>query len=296
MSDSASPSSKRRYGLARVTRIWKIARSTVYHWRTSNEEGEPRARRGPKGPCTDAELAERAREILEASPFHGEGHRKIWARLRHKGVRTSRRRILRVLGEHGLLAPQRTGNAHGPKAHDGTITTDRPDEMWGTDQTSTVTVEEGEAQVFVNVDHCTGECLGIHASKSGNRFEALEPVRQAVKEVFGSIEKGIAAEVALRHDHGSNYMSHDFQTEVDWLGITSSPSFVREPEGNGVAERFIRTLKENLLWVRTFNTIRELLEALYEFRRTYNEQWLMEKHGYKTPSQVRREFAQEKAA
>ena len=55
-------------------------------------------------------------------------------------------------------------------------------------------------------------------------------------------------------------------------------------------------MKENLLWVRTFNTIRELLEALYEFRRTYNEQWLMEKHGYKTPSQVRREFAQEKAA
>jgi putative transposase len=296
MSDSASPSSKRRYGLARVTRIWKIARSTVYHWRTSGEEGEPRARRGPKGPCTDAELVERARKILEDSPFHGEGHRKVWARLRHQGVRTSKRRTLRVLREHGLLAPQRTGRPHGPKAHDGTITTDRPDEMWGTDQTSTVTVEEGEAQVFVNVDHCTGECLGIHASKSGNRFEALEPVRQAVTEVFGSIEKGIAAEVALRHDHGSNYMSYDFQTEVDWLGIESSPSFVREPEGNGVAERFIRTLKENLLWVRTFNTIRELLEALYEFRRTYNEQWLMEKHGYKTPSQVRRELAGEKAA
>ena len=41
-------------------------------------------------------------------------------------------------------------------------------------------------------------------------------------------------------------------------GIEASPSFVREPEGNGVAERFIRTLKENLLWVRTFKTIEEL--------------------------------------
>ena len=45
-------------------------------------------------------------------------------------------------------------------------------------------------------------------------------------------------------------MSGDFQDEIEWLGIEASPSFVREPEGNGVAERFIRTLKENLLWVR----------------------------------------------
>jgi len=50
-------------------------------------------------------------------------------------------------------------------------------------------------------------------------------------------------------------MSHDFQNEIRWLGMTSSPAFVRAPEGNGCAERFIRTLKENLLWVRTFDTV-----------------------------------------
>ena len=61
----------------------------------------------------------------------------------------------------------------------------------------------------------------------------------------------------LRHDHGSNYMSGDFQSEIECLGIEASPSFVREPEGNGVAKRFIRTLKENLLWVRTFKTTRD---------------------------------------
>ena len=75
--------------------------------------------------------------------------------------------------------------------------------------------------------------------------------------------------------------------ELAFLGMASSPSFVREPEGNGVAERFIRTLKENLLWVRTFATVAELVEALREFRRRYNEQWLIERHGYRTPSQAR---------
>ena len=59
------------------------------------------------------------------------------------------------------------------------------------------------------------------------------------------------------------------------------------PEGNGVAERFIRTLKENLLWVRTFDTIEELRTALLEFARSYNETWLVARHGYRTPAQVR---------
>ena len=67
----------------------------------------------------------------------------------------------------------------------------------------------------------------------------------------------------------------------------ASPSFVREPEGNGVAERFIRTLKENLLWVRTFDTIEELRTALVEFANRYNETWLVARHGYRTPAQVR---------
>src|SRR4029077_5077581 len=86
---------------------------------------------------------------------------------------------------------------------------------------------------------------------------------------------------------GSNYMSGDFQDEIECLGIEASPSFVRQPEGNGVAERFIRTLKENLLWVRTFDTIEQLRAALVEFATRYNETWLVARHGYRTPVQVR---------
>jgi putative transposase len=62
-------------------------------------------------------------------------------------------------------------------------------------------------------------------------------------------------------------MSGDFQDEIKCLGIEASPSFVRQPEGNGVAERFIRTLKENLLWVRAFKTIEELRAELVAFAR-----------------------------
>ena len=101
---------------------------------------------------------------------------------------------------------------------------------------------------------------------------------------------GVARGLRLRRDHGSNYLADDFQQEVAFFGIESSLSFVREPEGNGGAERFLRTLKENLLWVRSFETIEELRLALLEFQRTYNEQWMLAKYDYRSPAQVRRDF------
>ena len=92
-----------------------------------------------------------------------------------------------------------------------TITTAAPDVMWGTDMTATVTVGEGAACVFVAVDHCTTECIGLHAAKRGTRFEALEPIRQGVRARFGTIGEGVARGLRLRHDHGSNYLADDFQ-------------------------------------------------------------------------------------
>ena len=284
MSQETSPSSGRAYGLARVARVWGVPRATLYRQRHVSPTA-PR-RRGPIGPMPDEALVGAIRGVLTASAFHGEGHRKVWARLRFAGVRTSRRRVLRLMREYSLLAHQRTGPARGPRSHDGTITTERVDTMWGTDLTSVMT-GEGLAHVFIAVDHCSAECIGIHAARRATRFEALEPIRQGVREHFGGFVRNISSGLVLRHDHGSQYVSDAFQREIAFLGITSSPAFVRAPEGNGCAERFIRTLKENLLWVRNFDTVEELRLALLEFRRHYNESWILERHGYQTPDAIR---------
>jgi putative transposase len=111
-----------------------------------------------------------------------------------------------------------------------------------------------------------------------------------VREHFGRFDRDVARELTIRHDHGSAYMSDDFRRELTFLGAISWPSFVREPEGNGCAERFIRTLKEQLLWIRAFATVAELVEALREFKREYNERWLIGRHGHRTPGQVRRDL------
>ena len=287
MSRALSPGIGKPYGLARVCRVWRAARSTVYRHRAPPREVPPR-RPGPVGPMPDADLVAAIRAVLAASPFHGEGHRKVWARLRQAGVRTSKRRVLRLMGAHDLLAPSRVGPPRGPRNHDGTIIPDTVDMMWGTDLTTTWT-GEGQAAVFIAIDHCSAECVGLHAALRATRFEALEPIRQGVRRCFGAFAESVAGGLAVRHDHGSQYMSDAFQKELRFLGIESSPAFVRAPEGNGCAERFIRTLKENLLWVRTFNTVEELRAALLDFRETYNATWLIQRHGFRPPNAVRQD-------
>ena len=188
MSRTISPSSRKPYGLALVCRVWRAARATIYRCRLP-VRSEPPQRRGPVGPMPDTALLAAIRAVLAASRFHGEGHRKVWGRLRVAGVRTSKRRVLRLMRENDLLAPSRIGSPRGPRNQDGTIISATVDTMWGTDLTTTIT-GEGQAAVFIAVDHCSAECVGIHAAPRATRFEALEPIRQGMREYFGGFAKG----------------------------------------------------------------------------------------------------------
>src|SRR5690242_5471104 len=119
--------------------------------------------------------------------------------------------------EHDLLAPGRVGPRRR-RSHDGIIVPDTIDTMWGTDLTATFT-GEGPASVFIAVDHCSAECVGIHAHARATRFEALEPIRQGLRRYFGGFAANVAHGLAVRHDHGSQYMSDHFQREIAFLGI-----------------------------------------------------------------------------
>jgi putative transposase len=147
MSQALSPSFARCYGLARVARVWKISRASVYRSLKETPPNTSARRPGPVGACSDAELADHIRQQIAASRLHGEGYRKLWARLRFAGVRASPRRVRRVMRENGLLAPHRVGRTEA-RPHDGTIITDKVNEMWGTDMTQTITIREGRANVF----------------------------------------------------------------------------------------------------------------------------------------------------
>ena len=288
MSRAISPSTGKAYGVKRVCAALNVSRSTVYaRQQAVCVPKVPAARRGPKPKVLDEVLLEAIRADLAASPFTGEGHRKVWARLKFgQGLRVSRKRVLRLMREHNLLSPYRKPQGVS-NDHDGTIGTDAPNVMWGTDGARVFTAEDGYGWIFVAVEHWNAECMGVHVCKKGDRMAALEPVAPGVLDQYGSVARGAARGLALRMDHGTQYLSDHFQNQIKAWGIAPSFAFLQEPETNGVAERFIRTLKEQAIYGRIFQNIEEVRQAVAEFVDRYNRQWRVEKNGFRSPYEMR---------
>ena len=85
---------------------------------------------------------------------------------------------------------------------------------------------------------------------------------------------------------GPQYRSAHFTGSLAWLGISDDPAFLGEPETNGCAERWIRTLKEQCLWVQLHDTVEELRQAVAGFVDRYNTAWLIQRHGHLTPKEA----------
>jgi putative transposase len=178
----------------------------------------------------------------------------VWARLPIlRDMRVARARVLRLMREHGLLSPHRRplGN---PMLHDGSLQTNHPNAMWGTDGIRIETVDEGWVWVFAAVDHFDACCVGIQ------------------------------------------YTADDFLNQVRFWGIAPSFAFVAEPQTNGVAERFNRTLKEQAIHGRVFRNVEEVRSAVTAFKDRYNRYWRLEKLGFRTPDEARQAYAMQKAA
>lgn len=290
MAAAISPGTGRAYGVVRVCDGFGVPRSSFYAWRGQQEHSDPpppRSRRGPKPGISDAGLLSAIRSDLDRSPWIGEGHRKVWARLRVlDGIRVARKRVLRLMRENSLLSPHRHRSRQSA-AHDGHIITEAPNLMWGTDATQIPTVLDGKVWLFAVIDHWNAEAMGWHVAKIGDRYAAAQAVGMAIKPVFGTATAGVARGLALRHDHGSAFMADHFQNQIKFWGMAPSFAFVGEPETNGVAERFFRTFKEQVIHGRIYQSIDDVRAAVRRFFDLYNAEWLVEKNGLRSPRQTR---------
>ena len=289
MAEATSPASGHRYGVARVCGVWAVPRSSFYAARKPGTGSTAKlVRRGPQPAVSDDALLAAIKNDLERSPWTGEGHRKVWARLRAiDGIRVSRKRVvLRLMREHALLSPHRARPWPDP-AHGRHIATEAPNVMWATDATQITTVRDGKVWLFGVAEHWNAELLGWHVAKRGTRFEAIQALGMAVRQRFGHLSAGAARGLALRHDHGSNFMADHFQKQVKFWGVSPSYAFVGEPETNGVIERLFRTLKEQAVHGRIFQTIDEVRDAVRAFAARHNSEWLIEKNGQRSPDAMR---------
>jgi hypothetical protein len=128
------------------------------------------------------EIVAAIKAVLKDGPFLGEGHRKVTARLRQRGMRIGKNRILRLMRQEGLLAPVRRGHPHGDRSQSGTITPEEPNALWGTDATRFYPRQQGWCWFFGAIDHHVADIVGWHVAKKGDRWAALEPIRHGVRD------------------------------------------------------------------------------------------------------------------
>ncbi len=129
-------------------------------------------------------------------------------------------------------------------------------------------------------------------AKCGDRRAPLKPIYRGVRASYGGYRAKIALSLGLRMDRGWLYTADQSLGEPRWLGIQRSPRYVREPECNGVMERWIGTLIEEVLYLHDFATLEEARQVIGEFVERYNQAWLLERHGYRTPAELRASFTQ----
>ena len=269
--------------------VLKVSDYSSAAWYGKSVTSAGTSKKGPKPFFDDAQALVVIKAEIAQSRFHSEGYIKINKRLKRKGSIIAKGRVNCLLRENNLLSANRPVKQGARKKHEGTIITQKPNHLWGTDGKQFYTEKEGLCWIFSVIDHFNDEILGHHICKVGDRFSAMEPVKQAVRKEFGTVKQHICqhTQLALRSDHGSQYDSKDFVKEMQFLGLAESKAFVRSPECNGVIERWHRTLNEQVIAVNAFESLETAIPIINQFIADYNQYWILHRLDFQSPIETK---------
>lgn len=237
----------------------------------------------PRGVRT-ADVLAALRELAKEHPAWG--YRKLWAALRLAGTRVKQRRVHALCKAHGLsLAVDRPNRKPAPRGH---VTVPEPNRRWATDLTTVWTEKDGLVAVTILVDCGDRTVLRVVASKSQASWAILAPVRSALAEHFG-VPARVPEGLELRTDHGPQYTGADCEKLCSHWRLQQTLAPVGRPTGNAVAERTIRTMKEECIWLADFASMADLQAALDAWRDCFNNGRPHQALGWQTPAQRRAE-------
>lgn len=265
--------------------VMRMHRSTYYAAQQPNAQAvslRP-APTQPRGVRTADLLAALQRLVAEHPAW---GYRKLWAVLRRDGVRVAQRRVYALCKSHGLLlTPDQPARRPAPRGH---VTVPESNRRWATDLTTVWTEKDGLCAVTILVDCGDRSVLGLLASKSQEAPTILAPVRSALREHFG-LPALVPAGLELRTDHGPQYTGRDCDSLCVHWRVQHTLAPVGRPTGNAVAERTIRTMKEECIWLADFASLADLQAALDAWRETFNHQRPHQALKWQTPAERRAE-------
>jgi putative transposase len=228
-------------------------------------------------------LREAIQAIAEAHPAWGV--RKVHAMLRRKPyeVRTSRKRVWALMRDMKLCFPAGARPGEVPR---GTVAVALPNRLWATDLTTVWTEEDGLVAIVPVIDCGCRSLLELRVTKSQESPAILSAVTAALVDNFDT-PAGVPEGLGLRTDHGPQYTGADCDELCKRWNVDHTLAPVGRPTGNAVAERVIRTMKEECLWLRDWKSLAEVQAGLDAWRRMYNEERPHQSLHWNTPSEVR---------
>lgn len=273
-----------RAGEATVTLVCEtfgITRQAYYGARKPRPERKP-PRRTP--PLVSAEAALAAiRGIVDA--HRAWGVRKIWATLRRQGLRVGRRRVWALMHANGLVL---TPTPREPEPRRGHVVVPEPNRRLATDLTTVWTRDDGLVAVAITVDCGCRSVLDVTVTKSQSSPDILASVDRALESCFGE-PSNVPEGVELRSDHGPQYTGADAAQLARRWGIVQTFAPVGRPTGNAVAERTIRTMKEECVWLADWTSAEALRSALLAWQKCFNTERPHQSLAWRTPAEYRAE-------
>lgn len=260
--------------------LFTISRAAYYAARRAVAAGTPRVVRTVARPNvvpTDVLLAA-IRAVVADNPAWGV--RKVWATLRDRGLRAGRARIWALMHAHGLVLARDREPGDPPRGH---VVVPAPNRRFATDLTTIWTKRDGPVAIMPTIDCGCRSVLGLTVSIDQHAPAVLASVDQALEAAFGTPE-AVPDGVELRTDHGPQYTGADCDALLTRWGVAHTYAPVGRPTGNAVVERVIRTMKEEVLWLKDWEDAAEVAAAVEAWRATYNAQRPHQALGWQTPS------------
>jgi len=231
-------------------------------------------------------ILERIKSIKAEHPFWG--YRRVWAYLRYiDGLIVNKKRIYRLMRENNLtvkpntrLIAKRASEKPKPRA-------DKPKQWWGIDMTKVIS-KTGWVYVVIVLDWYTKKIVGHYSGKQARTKEWLEALEKGFNREYPQGVRG--KNLKLISDNGSQPTSLTFMKTCSNLEIKQIFTSYNNPKGNADTERMIRTMKEELFWLREWVNERELSLELDKWVEYYNSSYLHSAHGYRTPMQASEDF------
>jgi len=231
-------------------------------------------------------LLEKIKDIKAEHPFWG--YRRVWAYLRYiDGLLVNKKRVYRLMRENNLTVKPNTRLIAKRVSEKPKPSPDKPKQWWGIDMTKVLT-NTGWVYVVIVLDWYTKKIVGHYSGTRATSREWLEALEKGLNREFPNGARG--QELKLMSDNGSQPTSLSFMKACSNLEVQQAFTSYNNPKGNADTERMIRTMKEELFWLREWENERELRLELNKWVDYYNRSYLHSAHGYRSPIQAEVEY------